>query len=330
MAEESKVGAPETAQIVAAQEAVVDRERLARKWSVFTWPRILYTEVAVANNATVFVNSEDLRTGRDMLIDWIVVSEDTYATIGVLGANLSYLSALNVDWWITDRPHFAPQGPILAAWLDNVYAREHTANPVQALTVGTAQYMTRHPLRWRYEAMQNIAIEWSNPVSIVATGNLGVTVGLPAVGVVTGHRRGFGLGFVFATNAVAATQGIASVTGTMANPGDQPYLVEGIAWMPSNAAWAALNDNRITNHVRMRVRPTQGDAWSDVPVPMIFYGVHKGQPNRAAWYAPAGGPLLLRRNQRVQLELFNNGSGVNMLAQVAVIGRTAPGYPSVA
>jgi hypothetical protein len=58
--------------------------------------------------------------------------------------------------------------------------------------------------------------------------------------------------------------------------------------------------------------------------------VHKGQPNRCAWYKPPGGPILLRKNNQMVFELQVLAAlGFAVNAQVALIGRVAPGYTDI-
>jgi hypothetical protein len=298
-------------------------------WSVFSWPRILFAEQVVANNARAFMLSDQLKCGRDMLIDYIAVSEDTYS-INTGVANGSYLNAVNVDWWIHDRAKFSPIGPMNSQIFSNHYLATRTVNPIAGVAARTEPYLFHHPVKWLYNPLQSVTAEWLNPATKgQATGNLNTLFGIHAVGTVSGHRRVFGLPFAFATNAAGQTSGLAAATISMGNPGDQPYLVESSLWQPDDPNWAVFNDNRISNHIRMRIRPTQGDAWSDIPIPGIFYGVSQGQPNRVSWYKPPGGPILLRKNQQMVFELLNNGAGFNLNIQVALIGRVAPGYASI-
>jgi hypothetical protein len=300
-------------------------------WSVFNYPRILFAEIAVpATGASTFLMTDQLKTGRDMLVDYIAVSEDTFST-GVGAANASYLQQLGVDWWIHDRAKFSPVGPIAPAdALDNVYNVQRTTNFVAAQVAGRGVLQLSHPVRWMYNPMQNVSIDWLNPVSAAPTGTLITIAGMHGVGTITGHRRVFAVGATFATNVAGATQNIASATQTMGNPGDQPYLMEHFFINANGAQWTVLNDNRIVNHLRYRVRPTQGDAWSDLPVPLVFYGVQKGQPNRCVWFKPPGGPILLRKNNQMVFEFqVNAGLGFALNAQVAIIGRVAPGYTDI-
>lgn len=300
-------------------------------WSVFSWPRMLFAETVVANNATVFVQSDALKAGRDMLIDYVAISEETYS-LGVGAANSTYMNVVNADWWIHDRARYMPQGPAASAItvMDNMYAVDRTANPTAALTAGRGMYMWRHPVRWAYDPQHAVNVDWLNPATLgAATGALTAGIGMHGVGVVTGHRRVFYLAVAMGTNAAGAAQGSTSNTQTMGNPGDQPYLVEDTEWVPADAQWAVFNDNRIANHVRFRIKPTNGDAWSDIPVPGIFYGIHRGQPSRTSWYQPTGGPILLRRNNQMVFEITNAGAGFALNVQVCLIGRVAPGISQV-
>jgi hypothetical protein len=213
--------------------------------------------------------------------------------------------------------------------MDNLTGKERTTNPTALDIAGRDTFQLNHPVRWLYNPMQNVAVEWLNPVSAAPTGVLNTAFGMHAVGVVTGHRRSFFVPVQFTTNALGLTQNVASNTQTMGNPGDQPYLIENFLWSANGVGWSNLNDTRVVNHLRTRIRPTSADAWSDLPVPVLFYGVHKGIPNRAVWYKPPGGPILLRKNQQVVFELANAGAGFALNGQVALIGRVAPGITDV-
>lgn len=296
-------------------------------WSVFNWPKILFTEVRIPANGAATTPSDQLKCGRDMLIDWIGVSEETFS-VGVGAANDTYLNDLSFNWWIHDRAQWAPQ-VVPAAMGDTYYDGLRDANLAVLPTVGMGSFQLHHPVKWLYPAFQNVAIEWVNPVSNAPTGNLQLAVSIHGVGTTSGHRRIFGLPFIFATNAAGQTQNIASVTATMGNPGDQSYLMTDFHLVPRDVQWQALGDNRVGNHLRIRVRPTNGDAWSDVPVPITFYGIQRGQPQRIAWFQPPGGPILLRRNQQPVFQFTNGNGAIALNVQTALVGRVAPSYKDI-
>ena len=82
------------------------------------------------------------------------------------------------------------------------------------------------------------------------------------------------------------------------------------------------------NMLRFRFRPGIGDPFSEVPVPMKFYGPDDSTVSDPVWYQPSGGPILLEPGQAIgwQLQHANTGAAYNIRSQVAFIGRVEDRY----
>ena len=318
-------------------------------FSVFCHPRILYTELNLTAAAGALprstTNFNDLKCSRDLLIDFIYIGDDgTYAT-GNVTVNQSNLQGLNVNWQIADRAAYFPQAlvPVMAMhnWWD--CDRTQTYGPAQNPAV---DYLTpignlywRNTLRWVYNPSQSFRVDWQKIGNNLGQAMPGVLlrVHLNGIGLRTGHRRTFGdVTAIPAGPAAAAIQ-----TGQIVNPplmsniSDEPYLIEGVSlpldatWWPGIGAGAGIDqDLRYFNYLRLKITPTQGEPWSDVPIPMAIYGVHMGPAMRAAWYKPAGGPILLKAGQAITFDCQNTLARATQV-QIALIGRTAPGHGSL-
>ena len=139
-------------------------------FSVFTSPRILYTELNLTAAAGALpratTNFNDLKASRDMLIDYIYVGDDgTYAT-GSATIDQSNLQGLNVNWQIADRASFFPQALVPVMSMHNWWDcdRTQTYGPAPAVAVaylnpiGTLYW--RNTLRWVYNPGQSFRVDW--------------------------------------------------------------------------------------------------------------------------------------------------------------------------
>lgn len=307
-------------------------ERKQTDFTLFTHPRILYTERAIDNTAVVFVDQNALRTSRDMLIDYIWVSMEDYSVGGGgIGPNNTQLQFLWLNWNISDRAQWFPEGVVPCQMLHNFWDCDMSVVPNLGAGLCVPTYLWRHTLRWVYNPAQGMTINWAVPASNQqACPILPVKVGLHGQSMRTGHRRLFEELVPFPASAGAAVAGTASVPQTFFNLGDDPYAIESFTWAPSLETFAS-GDMRVLHHYRMKVQPTWGDAWSEVPVPLILYGIHQGSVNRYVTYKPPGGPLLLKAGQSINWTLdFTRGPAQSpQNVQIALIGRVAYGIGSL-
>lgn len=314
-------------------------------FSVFTHPQILFTErFLAAGSDPVATDYNDLKASRDFLIDWICIGDDgNYGTS--FDINASNLQHLEVNWQIADRAPVFPAGLVPAAAFQTWWDCDRTQLPT--LSSGfypNSVFFWRHVLRWVFNPSQSFRIDYEMPTPTntqsFSDANVvkDIAVGIHAVGLRTGHRRVFGTG---GTLNVSPQPGQPPVTGSLVAPNftgniaDEPYLVEGIGWLFNDtwqqAAPAGPGDTRWFSYLRLKFVPTQGQPWSDVPVPLWMYGVHQGPPQRSIWYKPPGGPILMKAGQSMIFQLRNEGTvpSQNMRAQIGLIGRVAPGYGSL-
>jgi len=298
-------------------------------WSIFSHPRVLFAEQVLATGVQQIIQNDSLRTGRDMLVDYIHLSGEDYST-GVAAPGACFNNIIFANWWIQDRSRYYIQ-PVELIAIDNAPGSE-LGLVAAAWDAGVAVYsiLYHHPVRWVYNPVQNVIVEWVNPASLgLATNASNVNMELQGVGLVTGHRRLFHIVIPIAANAAGQVQGVVSNQQTMANAGDQPYLIEHTRfWFTTNAP-LGMTEPRHLKHIRVRVRPTQGDAWSDTTVPLAFYGVERRYDNSMhCIFKPSGGPVLLRKGQQMVVEMLQN-TGANVNLQVCLFGRCAPGYRAV-
>ena len=313
-------------------------------FSVFTTPRILYTEMDLTAPGTVgatgITANNDLRTSRDYLIDYIWIGDDGNYRLGG-AANESGTQYLNVSWQISDRAPIVPQAliplPILQNWWDCDRSHDPT---VAAAGYPACNWFWRHTLRWVYNPGQTYRVDWQkNPTQAGAGIAVPLTVSpaLTGVSLRTGHRRVFTATATIAAGPAVALNGppqVGSINNpnTMGNIADEPYLIEGLGWN-FGPDWWGTGDTRFLNWLYMKVVPSQGEPWSDVPVPLALYGIHQGIAHRGAFYKPPGGPILLKAGQSMIVTVQNTipavGIAQTVRAQIGLVGRTAPGYGSL-
>lgn len=318
-------------------------------WSVFTHPRILYTELAlsIAAGATprLTTNFNDLKCSRDLLVDYIYIGDDGTFSSSPATPNQSNLQGLNINWQIADRAPYFPQGLVPVMTMHNWWDCDRTQsygpaqNPDVTFLNPIGSLYWRHTLRWVYNPSQSFQVDWqkvgNNAAPPGAMPAVNLNVYMYGVGLRTGNRRAFGAGGAVAAGPIGGPAVVQN--GQIVNPplmsnvADEPYAIEGIG-LPLDATWwqgvGANQDLRFFNYLKLKVSPTQGEPWSDVPIPMACYGVHMGLPMRGAWYKPPGGPILMKAGQAMTFDCQNTLAR-NTQVQIALIGRTAPGYGSL-
>lgn len=313
-------------------------------FSVFTHPRILYTErqltPAGTADARATTDTNDLKASRDILFDYIWVGDDGNYKYSSILFNQSLLADLRVNWQIADRAPWFPQELVPACALQNWWDCDRTQVPtVPSFLYPQAVWFWRHTLRWVYNPAQQFRFDWQVrgsqgggiPPGLRPNG-IDFGLGMHGVSLRTGHRRLFGVG----GNIPSGPGGPLAppATGSFINPNamgnisDEPYLIEGLGTVFDRQTWQN-GDTRWLNWIYIKGVPTQGEPWSDVPIPLACYGIHQGIAQRGAFYKPPGGPILVKAGQSMVFQLENVNANEAMLAQIALIGRTAPGYGSL-
>jgi hypothetical protein len=255
------------------------------------------------------------------------------AMTGVLpGTNGSFLNGLRVNWWVTDRPRAALR-------LRSPYEYDNYADRigVDAAVAGLGwidpsfTWKFRRP--WTYKPGNSVVVawtyttgEWSAPVLPAPDGPMPpafppLRLILSGEGVRTRHRRIFEFEMP-ASAAPAAPIGLGPQIWDTASNGtfsdhefiaqlnDEPYEIDTLAFQYVNrnpiTAEALVFpplDVRMLNMMRLQIRPSQSEPFSDDPVPLLLYGVDIGLPGRIAWYQPTGGPILLQPGQAIGWEI---------------------------
>lgn len=308
-----------------------EREEFMR----FTHPRILYAEARVVAGAPgIYLDQNQLRTSRDMLIDYIWLSEES-ASLDTGEKNLCLLHNLLVNWAISDRQAFYPHEGVPCGVLHNLWDAERTAIPFNMFgdpIVYPAVFLWRHTVRWLLNPAQGIRVDWSLTPAQIQVGAIETGFVMHAVGLKTGMRRLYG---IRVPTPQGPPIGLPPLAQTAASPttahnlGDEPYLVESTG-IYFGKQWAANPDadTRWLNLLKYKVVPTWADAWSEVPLPVLMYGLQMGMPARSVIHKPAGGPIYLKAGQAVNFWAANTGN-VDTNIQVALIGRVAYGVGSL-
>lgn len=257
----------------------------------------------------------------------------TYMTGIFPGAGGSFLNGIRVNWWVTDRPRAALR-------LRSPYEYDNYADRIGIdSTVSSAGWIDpafvwkfRRP--WTYRPGNSITIDWQYVTgewsAVVVGGPTQINMPpnfpplrliLSGVGVRTRHRRIF----EFETPELPppppptgvppqawdnASQGSFSEHEFIAQHTDEPYEIDTLTFqyvvrnpITAEALEPLPNDARMLNMLRVKVRPSQSEPFSDDAVPLILYGVDIGTPGRVAWYQPTGGPILLQPGQAIGWEI---------------------------
>ncbi len=313
-------------------------------WSVFRHPHFRFAEVVIANGARGFIDQHQLRVSRDTVIDYIMISEETYSVLGagVPAANATLLDSLFVNWSLVDRADNSGQGLAPVEEFHNFHNADRSITPFAAANLGWGGLRMDHTLPWIYNPTDTLTFEMSIPTAPGGGGSINQSVVVDyvahGVGLNSGLRRTYDVREItIPQDAAAGPQVVVSTTNaTASNLGTEPYkmLDFGVGFRRRTAAgaatnWVAFPDTRYLNFLRLRVNPSLGESWSDVHVPLIFYGLNYSPPSRMIVHKPSGGPILLKAGQSMVFE-FLNVSGVSTNVQVALMGRIAAGIGSVA
>jgi len=300
----------------------------------FTTPRFHLGEVVVNAGTTQYVNQDLFKVSRPTLIDYIHLSEESFtvngwplaAPIGA-GQHTSLLQNVFINWWVTDRARTGLRMRPITLFDQNVdgqraQVRFPAALPGNAVFYGTLLYRFRQP--WRYNPGNTFIIDWSYQTG-AATVNAPVinatNVVFYGTAVRSRHRRIFE---VQVPAIAAAGPFLGSITESqfVGNIADEPYDIDELQIM----LMMQFIDMRTLNMLRYRIIPSQGEPFSDDPIPVLAYGIDLFPQGRSAIYAPSGGPMLLLAGQSIGFEVQNTfaAGGTNTRFQAVLVGRTAP------
>jgi hypothetical protein len=308
-------------------------------FSVFNHPRIFYAEkrvgAAASATQTAYFEQNDLKVSRDFLLDYIWIGENTFPYYA--NVDLSLIRSLMINWQIVDRAPIWPMEDFPVSTMQNHWEADRSWNPCGVRDSQDPQYctlLTRHGLRWTYNPTNDVRIDWEVAGGQVNRRALTVNPMMIGTSLKTGHRRVFGLSITYPAT-VAPTDvfsGTTSTPNTMGNLGDDPYLMEEFGFT-TGSDWqtilpATFGDLRWLNLLKMKVAPSQGEGWSDVAIPLAVYALHQSVAGRWVTFRPPGGPMLMKAGQSFVARIRNT-SAFPTNAQIALIGRTAPGIGSL-
>ena len=302
----------------------------------FVHPLVLFAERVATAGQQVAITQEALKTSRDMIIDYIAISEESLSSGVVLaGAGQTYLHYLDVNWGIVEGARWLPGNSFGNIETFHNYVADRSSGGIMNFAnvlVAWGGLRWKHSEPWIYNPIDNLTIDFlrpAMPAGIAQAAAEPLRVSFSGVGQKTGLRRD---SEVQGINVPQALGGAAPLPGTFSdnqranNIGTDPIFMTDMSVSFPNrqgggGAWNA--DIRLLNHFRMRVVPSVGDGWSRVQVPLIFYGVDMSPPYRVAYHKPEGGPIALEAGRKIAFDIVNN-SAVTTNIQVALIGRIAP------
>ena len=69
----------------------------------FTHPLFMFAEQVVAANTAANIQQQQLKTSRDMIVDYLAISEDTFSQdLAVAGGGQTFLRYIDVNWGVVD------------------------------------------------------------------------------------------------------------------------------------------------------------------------------------------------------------------------------------
>jgi len=287
---------------------------------VFAYPKMMFTErfLTAGIAHSVYFDQDELRTDRDMMVDYIWVS--SYLNGNVTAQTL--LRGLNINWAIEGGPWWFAQDVVPCLYLQKLWDSDRTTNASVATNLANPVFAWKHKPLWQYPAKHGISFQWGLLGSGAPPGIPNLGVGFHGIGIHSGRRRIFQSDWILDAS-VAWTQELFGGTTptTLHNLEDEPYLVDrtNVAVRGTNTMLA-----QFLNVYKLQVIPSWGDPWSEMPVPLLMYGPHLSQNNRDLWYQPDGGPFLLKAGKSLKFRFQQTQHG-NCDLQIGIIGRVAYG-----
>lgn len=311
----------------------------------FSHVSMLFAEQVVPAATAANIQQQELKTSRDMIVDYLALSEETFSqNLVAAGGGQTFLRYIDVNWGVVDKARWMPGNFYAPALVFHNVNGDRSqagifAGALDLATWGKIGYY--HSEAWTYNPVDTLSVDATRPANPAGFGVTNLTtwiIQFEGVGIRTGLRRVFQIPGVTLLQGPAAAPPVSvpfSNNQQAANLGSEPHKMIGFSVMPANrdvpggAAQPMDADLRLLNHFRLRVTPSIGDSWSQVPIPLAFYGVHTSVPFRVAFHKPAGGPIYLHAGQSITFDIFNrSGQATNI--QVALIGRVAPGIGAIA
>ncbi len=306
----------------------------------FVHPFIMFSEQVVAAATPFSFQQQDLKTSRDMIVDYLAISEETFSqNLVVAGGGQTFLHQIDVSWGVIEKARWTPGNFYASADMFHNVPGDRTQAGILAGAIGTAAWGKigyYHAEAWPYNPIDTLSVDATRPANPAGFGTVNNNVfnlQFDGVGVRTGQRRIFQIPNVMFGQSLAAAPAVSvpfSNNQQAANLGSQTHMMTGFAITVANRVAAPDADLRELNHLRLRITPSIGDSWSQVPIPLAFYGVHMSLPYRVAFHKPAGGPIYLHAGQSIAFDVFNRDVAQATNIQVAVIGRVAPGIGAIA
>lgn len=310
----------------------------------FTHPCILFSEQVVAANTPFSFQQSDLKVSRDTIVDYLAISEETFSqdlAVGGTGGQ-TFLHQIDVSWGVVEKARWTPGNFYGSADMFHNVPGDRTQGGILAGAIGTAAWGKMgyyFAEAWEYNPIDTLSVDATRPANpavnnAVAQNNF-FNLQFDGVGMRTGLRRVFQVpNILFGQAPLAAPPASVPFSNPQqaANLGSETHMMTGVAITVGNrtAAQPMDGDLRLLNHFRLRVTPSIGDSWSQVPIPLAFYGIHMSVPYRVAFHKPAGGPVYLHAGQSIAFDVFNRAAAQGTNVQVAVIGRVAPGIGAIA
>lgn len=314
--------------------------------SAFTRPKVYYNEVTLAPGATLQIDQSQWTLSKRMLVDYIWIGDETLTVNGpapagpvALGSQAVLVGALNLWWWISTRRESALRLRNAVDYLTLAEMKRWAVAPAGGIIAPApvtfdGNIVWRFLQPWRYLPGCGLVVDWEYTLGqYVAAPPPAVPVNVPMVDVIlygvgayTKHRRIFEMQMP-AINSTLVNQLRGSFTASefVMNQTNEPYDIDTmmLRTQDSGAVNPTWQDARQLHMLRYTIRPTIGEPFSEVPIPICAFGIDVA-PLRTVVYQPTGGPLLLEAGSTLGFEIQNTDPAITVRAQVAMVGRVVP------
>lgn len=284
-------------------------------------PRILYAEAQFApGQRAAFPSSPQLKPADDMEIEAIWFAADDLNTLAPVD------DLLRVNFSAKGWPPTTPGSQPVRSTLLGTLPADRTHTIAQVVTSAQAWYWR---FRYPYRILKDGGFVLQVQNTIVAAGAVNrdsIAFGAHCVGRdEVPHKPRVLVCEGDALRAAVAPQSIGGIgaiaAGSNMNDGREELDVLGVSFARLVNV-QAVNQGILPNPrlVYVQVRPVGKDQWSEVPVPLAAYGVHRMPDDSGTFWVPGAG-LVLPRGVAPDIDCqYAAVAGNNAVVRVAILG----------
>lgn len=283
-------------------------------------PRILHVrDQLLAGQRRAFASNPGLKTPYDLEVEavWFALTDATnWARIDDL---------LRLNFAVKGWPQIVPGGQPIRASLLGTLPADRTRSTIDGQILSSQAWYWRFRYAYRLLKDSGLQVQVLNQIPVAGNVIQDAFTGAfhcvgrdevphkPRVLVVEGNPAR-------AAQAPVPVGGVGAIAaGSNMNDGREELDVMSVSFARQINSLAAntgtMPDSR---RIWVQVRPTGKDEWSDNPVPLAAYGVHRMPDDDGIWWVP-GGNLVMPKGVSPDIDVVNGGPNASWL-DIAILG----------